>query len=71
MSGPSSEDIERLLRTLLGWRLSWRQRLRWWVKDHTEKGLGPNGGYWGGVFLRALTFMRAAGAKATAFLRRK
>ncbi|GAB3889257.1 hypothetical protein [Terrabacter terrigena] len=71
MSGPSSGDIERTLRTLLGWRLTWWQRLRWWFKDRAGQGLGPNGGYWGGVIVRALAFMRKGAAAAAAFLRRQ
>lgn len=32
--------------------------------------LGRMGGYWGGVTMRALAFLRDSGAKAAAFLRR-
>jgi hypothetical protein len=51
-----------------------RARVVAWLNSHIRVGDGKtgatNGGYWGGVFAHALDFLRRAGTKATAFLRK-
>lgn len=68
MSCTSSEDLDRILRDSLSRRLRWRDRLVAWLLARVEKGLGPNGGYWGGVTM--WDRLKAAAARATAFFRR-
>lgn len=49
-------------------RLVWWRRLIAWFKAHAAGGAATNGGYWGGVTM--WDRLKAAAARATAFLRR-
>lgn len=51
MSGPSSDDLERILDDALNRPVPWWQRLRAWLTRQRSR-LATMGGYWGGVTMR-------------------
>jgi len=75
VTGPSSEDLERILAESLRRRLPWRQRIVAWLKAHVAGVSGREGtagGYWGGVTMwdRLKALAAQAASRATTFLRR-
>lgn len=71
LTGPLNEALSQPVP-----RVSWRRRLARWLARWVGARLqlsgreATDGGYWGGVVMRFLGFVRRTGANAAAFMRR-